>query len=156
MVTILVNQDNGEILENILDFNNLEIFLFVFTKPHIIHKNSLDITTLLEYNIISDTNTNLSIKVCLQKEDYSTTITYHPYSMRQAYCLYQQGLDMKLIETIYQFSQKEIRHGFAYLEREKCFFYPESLEINKRGKYYFHYSNTGLPEFFSSHALDNV
>lgn len=89
----------------------------------------------------------------IQTDDEYGFWSFHPYSMRQAYFLFNQDVDVHFLANIYAFTAEEIIQGWAIREGLKEEFYYWLMEQGKPGYYFFHHTNHESPEFISENGF---
>jgi hypothetical protein len=143
-------------LANIFNFNTLDFTLFTKYKRNKPNQNILEKNKLIEYGYNIEYDLTLKVAVeQISKEQY-LYVSYYPYSMRQAFFLYKQGVDIYQISQLYNFSEDEIKNGFSIKKGLKKDFYPQLLEETTSGLFYFDHRILELPEFIGDVALNNI
>lgn len=123
-------------------------------------RNSQTLTNevhLTEYHPENGKHATLCLKVAIvQLNNEYGYWSFHPYSMRQAYFLFNQDVDVHFLANIYAFTAEEIIQGWAIREGFKEEFYYWLMEQGKPGYYFFHHTNHESPEFISETGLKSI
>ena len=151
-------------LSGLIDFNEWPERLADFPLLYDIEtnkspaRNSQSLTNevrLTEYHPKNEKHETLCLKVAIvQLNNEYGFWSFHPYSMRQAYFLFNQDVDVHFLASIYAFTAEEIIQGWAIREGLKEEFYYWLMEQGKPGYYFFHYTNHESPEFISKVGLN--
>lgn len=153
-------------VDGLVDFNEWPERLADFSVSHHIStdnftaRDSLHLTNefhLTEYHSEYGKYGNLCLKVAIIRlNDEYGFWSFHPYSMRQAYFLFNQDVDVHFLASIYAFTAEEIIQGYAIREGMKEDFYYWLMEKDKPGYYFFQYTNHESPEFICADGFNQI